>query len=389
MGFEMYQDKQSTEFSTIDCLHFNQCSGCEIQKEVILPPIWQEIKAEFHLLEPRLNLSLFHAEILGWRTRAKLAVRGSKKEPQIGLFKRGTHDVVDIPDCPLHHPLINQALQVLKETMIQHAMQPYDEKKKTGVLRYLQLTIERKTRKVQLVLVANLNNSDPSLKEFVKQLYIHPLWHSIWINYNQAANNVIFSSNWSLQQGEEYLWEELAHTSLCFHPACFSQVHLSLFEKMLFSIKHSISKDKNVVEFYAGVGAIGLSVASLCKTLLCLEVNPFAKACFKASFERLPPHIQKRVSFEQGTSEAFCQKAQEAEVLIVDPPRKGLDAALLQAITSSCTLEQLIYVSCGWLSFKRDVEVLKKAGWQIEKTEGYLLFPGTNHIEILAFLKKL
>lgn len=330
------------------------------------PPIWEEIQA--YCLP-----TLITDKVTGWRTRAKLAVRGNV---EIGLFKAGTHDVVDIAACPLHHPSIDKAILLLRKAMQACRISAYDEKTLKGLVRYAQFFVERKTGKVQLTLVLNAPHCP---ENFIDYLARDPLFHSIWINVQQLYTNRIFGDEWKHCCGEKYLWEEYNGIKVAFHPACFSQAHASLFEKMLLSIKSLVKPGQRIVEYYAGVGAIGLTLASEAKHLTCIEINPFAKECFALSSQH-PAH------FEVGATDEKLSFLNDADVVIVDPPRKGLSRAFIDALIAAENVKQLIYVSCGFDSFKRDVTILQTAGWRLEKCEGYLFFPGTNHVELLASL---
>ncbi len=379
-----------TEFSTIPsncirCSYFPLCSGCEIQDKVTIPPIYEDVKTFF---ESMIHVPLIHQEIIGWRMRSKLAVRGTYLNPEIGLFKKGTHEVIPILDCPLHHAAINKAYRAVREQMIAMKLEPYNEEKLTGVLRYVQFVVERKSRRVQLALIVNRRGKDPVIDRFVKQLYKEGMFLGIWINYQSESTNRIFGDQWELIAGEPYLWENLQGLSFAFHPACFAQAHLNLFERMLQSIQQSVIPQSRIVEFYSGIGVIGLSVASQSQKVICSEINPYAEECFHLARLQMKPDIQKRVSFILGGADKLTHLVDEGDVLIVDPPRKGLDPHLLEKILAAPHLKQIVYVSCGFQSFKRDCEKLLEKGWKVEKAEAYLLFPGTNHVEMLCILKK-
>ncbi len=379
-----------TEFSTIPqhsirCGYFPICPGCSFQDDVVNPPIWGEIKEFF---SSYTAISLTVGSVIGWRTRSKLAVRGVASHPHIGLFKRGTHEVISIPDCPLHHPYINRAYVSVYEQMILSKIEPYDELKRSGTLRYVQFAVERKNRRIQLAVVINRQARDPQIDKYVKQLYTTGKFLGIWVNLQPEATNRIFGESWYLAEGEPYLTETLGGIEISLHPACFAQAHLELFELILASIKQSVLPGMRVVEFYAGVGVIGLTCSALSREVVCCEINPFAESCFQLSRLKLPLSVQEKVRFVSGDAGRLCALVEEADVVIVDPPRKGLDPELLQRLCHATHLKQLIYLSCGFISFKKECVLLMQHGWEIEKAEGYLLFPGSDHVETLCVLRR-
>jgi 23S rRNA (uracil-5-)-methyltransferase RumA len=377
------------EFSTmLKCEYFPLCSGCEIQGDVSLPPIWQGLKIFFNRVALDLFIPLKVKEVTKWRCRSKLAVRGVSTAPQIGLFKKGSHEVVSIPNCPLHHPAINAVNSQVRQAMIEHKIDPYDEEKGSGMLRYLQFVVERKTKLVQLTLVVNRMNKDPQLEKFVKRLYNQGGLHSIWLNFQPMQTNTIFGEQWSLIEGESCVWERLGNVDCAFHPACFGQAHLSLYDEVLNKICEWVEPNQQVLELYAGIGAIGFNLASKSENVLCVEINPYAAECFQMSRLQLLPEIQGKVAMQISTSAEAITKLNEKQVIIVDPPRKGLESEVLEAICSSKSLKQMIYLSCGPISFQRDCEKLISRGWSIDAIEGYLFFPGCDHVEILCSLRK-
>jgi 23S rRNA (uracil1939-C5)-methyltransferase len=378
-----------TEFSTLlKCEYFPLCSGCESQGDVTSPPIWQNVKEFFHRCAPAVPISLKMNEITRWRTRSKLAVRGTFRDPKIGLFKHHSHSVVPIPTCPLHHPLINAMNSKVRKAMIDCKIDPYDENKRNGILRYLQFTLERKTRLVQLALIVNCLTKNPLIEEFVKQLYKEGGFHSIWLNFQPQQTNRIFGEHWILCEGEPYLWEHLGTAKCAFHPACFIQAHLSLFEQVLTRVRDWSDLNAKVIELYAGIGVIGLNLTPQSQEVICVEINPFSSQCFDLSRLKLPPELQNKISIKISTSEDATHMIPGKGVIVVDPPRKGLDAKVLETICLAEKGTQLIYLSCGPHSFQKDVEKMLAHGWQIEKAEAYLFFPGSNHVEILCSLRK-
>ncbi len=378
-----------TKLSTIPlhCSHFPLCSGCDFQGDVSYPSAAQELKEFLNSIDPTLLFPLHHQEFTGWRTRAKLAVRGTYQHPEIGLFKRGSHEVVPIPDCPLHHPSINAVLSKILNLICEKKIEPYNEEKGTGLLRYLQFAVDRKSRRVQLTLVLNKPSSDPLLERFVKQLYTQAEFHSIWFNFQPAQTNRILGDGWQLLQGEPYLTERLGQVDCCFHPACFSQANPLLFEKLIHSLRENILPQKRVIELYAGIGVIGFNIAEKSDRVTCVELNPFASEGFHLTRLKSPCALQKKISFHTASVDERLDLLSGQDVIIVDPPRKGLGEKIVNAILSS-NAQQLIYVSCGPRSFQKECSQLLKGGWKIDKVEGYLFFPGSNHVELMAIFKK-
>lgn len=373
-------------FSTpLHCNYFPVCSGCDFQGQELVPPVFSCLQEFFAELVPNLEMPLIYQEPQGWRFRAKLAVRGDVDFPLIGLFQRGTHSVVSIPSCPLHHRAILKSYQQVRQTMIDFQITPYDECK--GVVRYLQFLVEKKSQTVQLSIVVNISEVTNKLHAWIHHLYSLGGFHSIWLNFNVEKTNRIFGDNWLLCAGEMYLQEKLGKIICSIHPACFVQAHLSLFEHALSIICQEALPSRRICECYSGVGVIGLNLASFSKEVHCIEMNSFAKQCFDRTRSFLSQEIKNKVFFHLASMEKSLRLLKTSDVIVVDPPRKGLEALVLDAINQSHA-EQLIYLSCSTNSFMRDCSRLLKNGWRVEKFFGYLFFPGSNHVETLCILKR-
>lgn len=332
-----------------------------------------------------MQIELVSREITHWRSKAKLAVRGSIDRPQIGLFEEGSHRVVDMDCCPLHVPSLDAALEKIRKFLVQYKIRPYQEKEHTGRLRYLQMVAERKTGHVQLTLVFNGAKAlQSNEKDFVQQLYKEGLFHSIWANYLSERTNTILGPVWELLEGQEDFFQEIHGISFAFHPSCFSQAHLSLFEEMISYIDSLIEEGRSILELYSGVGCIGIFLAARAKKIVLVESSPHAKACFEKS---VGP-FQDKCTFVSGKVEDLDPVLWEADAIVVDPPRKGLSRAC-KAKIEAAKAKQLVYVSCGYESFKRDCLELLGNGWTLHASRGFLLFPGSDHVELIADFRKI
>lgn len=399
----------------------------------LLPPIFT--KAESYFSDHGVLLSCDYTAPAGSRTTSRVAVRASDGGVMIGLFEPGTHNVrpcMEDPCCRLpHHPAINDAINTISEELEAfQKLSAYDETAGHGTLRYLQLSVERLTRRVQVVLVVNLADADadPALKCFCERLWAkhctNPqqapslLWHSIWLNFNPSSTNNIVSYT-------DGAWKLLHHLSAdpkaghrealckytppgCLHeaypsgasfvlpPFVFRQANLDGFDGIVAALRAATPTGARVVEWYAGVGALGLSLAGDAEWVRCSDVNP-PRSAFEASRALLPAHVRPRVSYSVGRAALRIEDARGADVALVDPPRKGLDPPLLAALCDAspngpcASIRTIIYVSCGFPALARELELLLDAGWRVRdgRATAYVLFTDANHIETLVILDRM
>ena len=232
--------------------------------------------------------------------------------------------------------------------------------------------------------------------------------HSLWIHFNASwkHSNAIFSIEggpdcWKHVYGPICIEEVLSLSgqalpvALRFPPNVFRQANLDAFTNIIGVIRATI-KSKFVdskpscVELYGGVGTIGLNVADLTSALISSDENPFNKECFLAAAAGFSSHDISMVTYESKNATAMVRSnaLEKGQVIIVDPPRKGLDDDVLAALCSAETPELLVYVSCGFDAFQRDCSALLKSRWRLDHAEGHLLFPGSDAIETLAFFTR-
>lgn len=354
--------------SKVHCPHFAFCSGCTH----LLDAPWPTF-----IKEAPFPLDLISEHLTKWRMRSKLPIRGTIAHPQIGLFKKKSHEVVEIPLCVVHHPLINKYVQILKEGITKTGVRPYNSG--SGLLRYVQFDVVENT--VIAALVINADLIDNQMKELVDFL-VEKGVNSLWINFNKRLDNVIFGSSWIQVWGEPYFWRTIAGTPIATTPASFSQANPALFGALVASLRDELRSDAHVVEFYAGNGSVSLPLVGKLASLVAIEANPHTEELFFLSAPSL-----ETISYITGDVSQGLPFIEGADTIIVDPPRKGLDPALLQALKDA-TEKELFYISCGYTSFLKDFVDLTAAGWALQKARAYLLFPGSDHVELLVSMKK-
>ena len=201
----------------INCDHFEECSGCSVNENVGDTNVIQSAKSYFSspwiqqkmVKRPQNNEDFYGvvvpSPLTAWRTQAKLvaapkSTTWAKDGCTFGLYRQRSHQVVSIPNCAVHHPSINRAVEVLQQATAKAGTSAYDEESREGGLRYVQFQVNRPSGKVCLTLVWNaegLKDAQPALSRLVKELSrIEPdLWHSIWVNCNSGLGNNIIARN--------------------------------------------------------------------------------------------------------------------------------------------------------------------------------------------------
>jgi 23S rRNA (uracil-5-)-methyltransferase RumA len=327
---------------------------------------------------------------LGYRHRARLAVRGRAGSPKIGIFQEGTHQVVDIPQCPVHHPQINAVAREIKAELKALVAAPYSDQAHAGLVRYLQLVVERSTQRVQITLVTNSAELDPAsaaICEAIERRVRSHLQGLFW-NGNPLRNNAILGPHWQHLAGEASIEEVLGHARVFFPPGAFGQSNLPLFEQLLVQVQDWVAGSQRVTELYCGTGALGLGLAQKGYLVNFNEIESASLQGLTQGIAALPAEASSRVRVFPGSADQMALEAcQDADCVIADPPRKGLGPAVSTALAQRAP-KRFIYVSCGLDSFLRDAETLLQGPYRLQQLEAYALFPFTEHVETLALFQR-
>jgi len=325
-----------------------------------------------------------------FRHRARLAIRGRLGSPKIGLFEADSHHVVHIPNCRVHHPLINEVASIVRGALVDARVTCYSDRAHLGLARYLQVVVERSSGTAQVVLVANAASVEPLAQclELIRARLGARL-HSLWLNFNCQANNVILGPDFAHICGPHSVVEEFGAAAVHYPPGAFGQSNLEVAQLMVEHIRARIPAAAQVTEFYAGVGAIGLSVLERISGLRLNEVSPPSLQGLELGVAQLEPQMRAKIEVVPGMAGASCHAGDGSQVIIVDPPRKGLDPALTHYLASHPP-EQLIYISCALSSFMKDVAGLLSGGrLRLSELTAFNLMPFTDHVETVATFQRI
>ncbi|HET9957560.1 MAG TPA: hypothetical protein VFQ61_23840 [Polyangiaceae bacterium] len=386
---ELLQRAVSHPLKVAACPHRPACPGCPRFGSAALAP--DAAKTLQRLAElGGLAAPLVHRGApLGFRYRARLAIRGRAKNPKLGIFRIGTHQVVHIPHCPIHHPAINSAAQVIRSALVQHGVAPYSDSAHAGSVRYLQLVVERRTGRVQVVVVTR-DDDHLALAPFFATLVssLGDSLQGLFWNIQPERSNAILGPEFRHLAGETEIREDFAGARLFFPPGAFGQSHLDLAERIALGVAEACPRGARVAEFYSGVGALGLPLVRQVSRLTCNEISDASIDGLQLGIRALEPELAERVQLRPGSAGSATDLLGQVDLVIVDPPRKGLDRALLEGLLR-IPPARLVYVSCGLDALVREAqELLSSQLWQLSRLEAYDLFPYTEHVETLAIFDR-
>jgi 23S rRNA (uracil1939-C5)-methyltransferase len=369
----------------LSCPHRPPCPGCPRFGAEGIASAAQAALNELARVHGLPDIAAESGQSSGFRLRARLAIRGRLGSPKLGLFEQGTHRVVHIPKCSVQHPLINRVAAVVRRALVEARVTCYSDKAHLGLARYLQVTVERSSQSAQVVIAANCPTPEPLAVCFdLIRERLGPALHSLWFNANEERSNAIFGPRFENWCGPASIVDRFGGAAVHYPPGAFIQNNPEIAERIIAHVRAQIPTGARVAEFYAGSGAIGLSVLSQAGEIRMNEINPHALAGLELGLAALDATERARITVIPGAAGAALAAASDAGVIIADPPRKGLDPELTQHLAENPP-ERFIYVSCDLESLRSDTARLVSGGkLRLRALRAFNLLPFTDHVETVA-----
>jgi 23S rRNA (uracil1939-C5)-methyltransferase len=307
-----------------------------------------------------------------------------------GFFAPGTHRIVDIERCDIQHPLGNQIMTAVKELAQRFGVPIYDERTHKGVLRHVLARVGRGTGEAMAVLVTN-GPEFPAAQKIAKALMEQvPAVVSVVQNINPEQTNVVLGRKSKVLAGKEHIIDYIGDLEFAISPVSFFQVNPAQTEVLYGKALEyaQLTGSERVLDIYCGIGTISLFLARKAREVIGVEVVPPAIEDARANAERNGIGNARFICGD--AAEEMPRLAAEgtpADVIVVDPPRKGCDEPVLQAM-ADMEPERIVYVSCNPASLARDLAILHGLGYRTVEVQPVDMFPHTSHVESVARLER-
>jgi 23S rRNA (uracil1939-C5)-methyltransferase len=371
------------------CPHRPPCPGCPRFGERGIAPAARGALDELARAHGLPEVSVICGQTTGFRHRARLAIRGRLGSPKLGLFELGTHRVVHIPNCSIQHPLINRVAAIVRRALVEARVTSYSDKAHLGLARYLQVVVERSSQTAQVVMVANSPSATPfaACFDLIRERLGSEL-HSVWFNANGERSNTILGPDFEHWCGPASVIERFGGAAVHYPPGAFGQNNLDLAQSIIEHVRSQIPQGARITEFYAGVGAIGLSLLDHASEIRMNEVSPHSLHGLELGLAQLNSVERAKISLVPGPAGAARLAASGSDVVLADPPRKGLDPELIDYLAEHPP-ERFVYVSCGLESFLKDTaRLVSKAKLRLGALTAFNLLPFTEHVETVACFER-
>ena len=380
------------------CEFARQCGGCQLQAlSYDQQLVFKTNKVKGHLeriggftdipMEPIIGMDeLFH-----YRNKAQFPV-GRNKEGKIvtGFYAGRTHNIIENRDCALGVAENKEVLDRVIAHMEKYGIEPYNEATGKGLVRHVLIRYGYFTKEVMVCLILN-GNKLPKEEQLVKSLCEIPGMTSITINVNKKRSNVILGEEICLLWGQEYITDRIGDISYRISPLSFYQVNPMQTQKLYAKALEyaDLHGEETVWDLYCGIGTISLFLAQKAKFVRGVEIVP---AAIENAKDNAKLNGLENTEFFVGKAEEVLPREYKkngvyADVIVVDPPRKGCDETLLETMVEM-NPERIVYVSCDSATLARDLKYLCERGYELRKVCPVDQFGMTVHVETVVLLSK-
>lgn len=378
------------------CIVADKCGGCQwqtvsyaYQLQVKQNQVVQALTRIGKLVDPPVDSILAAPADLHYRNKATYPLSQSRQAqlPKVlaGYYQKGTHRLINLNQCPVQDPRLNPFLADIKQDIQRQGWPIYDEQYHRGSLRHLALRMGRRTGEVLLTLVTKDEQLPGLADQAAVWLERYPQLVGVSLNINCDRTNRIFGEQTHCVAGRSYLREIFCDLEFHIRPETFFQVYTEQAETLvqLILTQLNLQGEEVVVDAYCGIGTMTLPLARHAKQAIGLEVQ--AAAVEQAQNNATLNNITN-VQFQVGSVETLLpQIGSVPDIVLLDPPRKGCDAAVLASLVQTHPA-QIVYVSCNPTTLARDLAQLVQGGYRVARVQPIDFFPQTTHVESVTFL---
>jgi 23S rRNA (uracil1939-C5)-methyltransferase len=379
------------------CSIFEQCGGCQLQHLSYEAQLKQKQKQVRDVLERigKITDVVIHPTLAmsdPWRYRNKAQVPFAEREGGLvaGFYQERSHEIIDMERCLIQHEQNDHVVQTVKEIATKLGISGYDEANHRGTLRHVVARYGVNTGQLMVVLVTK-SRELPHKNEVIEAIKGRiPHIKSIVQNVNSKRTNVIFGDETVVLSGEEYIYDTIGDVKFAISARSFYQVNPEQ-TKVLYdqALQYAaLTGSETVIDAYCGIGTISLFLAQRAKHVYGVEIVP--EAIDDAKRNAKLNHMEN-VDFAVGEAEKvipwWYAQGIRADCIVVDPPRKGCDEALLETIIKMKP-KRVVYVSCNPATLARDLRVLEDGGFKTIEVQPVDMFPHTTHVETVCLLTR-
>lgn len=377
-----------------DCPISDSCGGCafrHISYSAEVRMKREKIENAFKRIggiEKTVDEFIEADELTHYRNKAEYPV-SFKNKLDIGFYARHTHRIVNCEECVLCDKVFSDIVRIVRKWITEYGISVYDSETGKGLLRHIFIRQGKATGEIMLCLVIN-GDRLPKKEKLLERVLVIDNIKSVVINKNKKKTNVILADECETIYGSDFIYDELCSVKVRLSPLSFYQINRTQAERLYRKAAEYAEpfESKTLIDMYCGAGTIGLSMADKFKRVIGVEI--VAPAVEDARVNAKINNIKNAEFLNMDASmaaEKFKEENIKADVIVLDPPRKGCSAELVNTV-SEMSPERIVYVSCDPATLARDCKLFAENGYTVRKLTAVDLFPRTVHVESVALLTK-
>lgn len=378
-----------------ECGVSNTCGGCELFNMTYEEELYFKKTKVYDCLTrlAKVNVSDFEIfpsnNVLRYRNKAQFPIRDVNGEAFSGFYRSNSHNIVKTRDCLIQTEKTNEIVNFIVDFMNKHKIKAYNEENNTGFIRNIYIRTGFISKQVQVCLVTTnfnipkLDLLQTELLENFKEI------SSLILNKNNKITNVVLGENYKNLTESSTITDVLCENKFKISPESFYQVNHNSAENLYKKAVEycEFSGNETALDMYCGVGTITLFVSKFVSKITGIEIVPKAinNAKMNAELNKIT-----NAEFIVGDAKDAVKRfiSEKIDVIIVDPPRKGLDIDTINSIIT-ISPQKIAYISCDPATLARDVKIFAENGYVLKKACAFDLFPRTKHVESIVLMSKL
>lgn len=388
-------EKSKDRVEDVDCSTYKRCGGCNLRHMNYQKTL--ELKRDIvqNLVNKNLKIDLQVKDTIGmenpfnYRNKAQYPVGLNKEgKPIIGVFANRTHEVIETNGCMIQNKQSEKIAKYICEFADRNNISVYNEKTRKGLLRHIVIKVGIKTNEIMCILVLNgkeINNEQKLIKELISNF---PNIRTIVKNVNTKDTNVILGKENITIYGDGYIYDKLGDYIFKISPLSFYQINPVQTEKLynLALEKAELTGNETLLDLYCGIGTIGIFMANKAKAVYGIEI---VEDAIKDAKENCKINNISNAKYYAGDTEKLLADLIEKEkiipdVIVVDPPRKGLDKTTIENI-KKIKPKKVLYISCNPATLVRDLSYLLE-DYEVQEIQPVDMFPFSHHVENISIL---
>lgn len=379
-----------------ECPHATKCGGCcywHLDYEEELRAKSKKVQDALQRIggvkmEPEVVCG--SDQIYHYRNKAQYPVGRNDNGIITGFYRARSHDIIPMEHCLIQTELADELARCVRNWMETYNVAPYNETTHNGLIRHIYVRTGFATGQVLLCLITKSAKIPAAGALIAATRKTVPGLCGIVLNVNKKTGNTILGDKYITLWGNNTLEDILCGNRFQISPAAFYQVNRAQAERLYESVLEyaNLDQTKTALDLYCGAGTITLALARDAKAVIGTEIIP--QAVENARENAVRNHIDnvEFICADAGqTAMLLASQDMHPDVIVVDPPRKGIDQSTINAI-GQMTPQRVVYVSCDPATLARDIKLLGEQGYQLKKYKVYDLFPRTFHVETVALLTK-